>query len=232
MTKLKKSVQEAPKLDVSKVPLRDDYKYEIEVRVKLSPNFNMVHKGEELYRPPSEDKNAMAQVAGLIKSGHVFFVLRAKDETGKKVCDEQVGFTYVKNTNKTKAVRKIHPLYLEGFVQDQEKENPQYDFAEKYEINKDNFKNVVNFIEEKEKNPPRFLWPVKYNCVKFTKKALNAAGLNSKKIIGLINLPTEVAIRIQTRKKLNEIKKAMGRIKQKAAKNNVISNLVNNKKTR
>ena len=206
-----------PNLDFAKIPHEKGMSYEFDLRTEVSPLFESFvrkyHKAESLPPAPGYESPKRGKIFDFFynNSGHVFFNLVMKKD-GQIIGQRQVGFSADKTPDPEKAA-KIK-IGVPGYVFDQEKSDPSYHFHKTYKLTREQFDNVVNFVEENVKNPPTYHWPVAMNCARFAKKAAKAAGIPNAELTSVFNLPITTQIYMGVSKIADHLKDAGEKIKR------------------
>lgn len=211
------STAEHPDLSFAKIPHEKGMTYEFDLRTEVSPALESFvkkyHKVQSLPADPSYEAPKRGKVFDFFynMSGHVFFNLVMKKD-GEILGQRQVGFSADKHPDPEKAA-KIK-IGVPGYVFDQEKSDPSYHFNKTYKLSREQFDNVVNYVEENIKNPPTYHWPVAMNCAKFAKKCAQAAGIPNASLISVFNLPITTQAYMGASKVAERVEKAAKKIKK------------------
>ena len=211
------STAEHPNLSFAKIPHEKGMSYEFDLRTEVSPLFEKFarkyHKADSLPPAPGFEAPKRGKIFDFFynNSGHVFFNLAVK-KNNKTVGQCQIGFSADKTPDPEKAA-KIK-IGVPGYVFDQEKSDPSYHFHKTYQLNREQFDNVVRFVEDSIQNPPTYHWPVAMNCARFAKKAAQAAGIPNASLTSVFNLPITTQIYMGVSKVADKVEKAAQNIKK------------------
>ena len=141
----------------------------------------------------------------------MFFNLVMKKDN-QIIGQRQIGFSADKTPDPEKAA-KIK-IGVPGYVFDQEKSDPSYHFHKTYKLTREQFDNVVRFVEDSIKNPPTYHWPVAMNCARFAKKAAQAADIPNASLTSVFNLPITTQVYMGVSKVADKVEKAAKKIKK------------------
>lgn len=211
------STAEHPDLSFAKTPHEKGMTYEFDLRTEVSPALESFvkkyHKVQSLEANPDYEAPKRGKIFDFFynMSGHVFFNLVMKKD-GKILGQRQVGFSADKHPDPAKAA-KIK-IGVPGYVFDQEKSDPSYHFNKTFKISREQFDNVVKYVEENVKNPPTYHWPVATNCAKFAKKCAKAAGIPNASLVSVFNLPITTQAYMGVSKVAERVEKAAKKIKK------------------
>lgn len=218
-------------IDALKIPHRDDYQYEFELKVKFAPFMDTLVDSKGIELPPNPDKKMPKRGAIFSyffnNSGHVFFELKIKDKNQNIIGRSTVGYSADDNVgfNRLKLIMakvKKTLIGVPGIVFDQEKSNGRYHLAKTYQVERKNFENLLKFIEKNKENPPIYHWPVAMNCVRFTKRCAKVAGIKDARALGIINLPITTIAYLGVKKVVDSLEKAAKKLKKMFSDNQKI----------
>lgn len=203
------SVAQHPDLSFAKIPHEEGMTYEFDLRTKVAPMLKGLFTAKASPLPPEPGYEAPKRGAVFDfffhNSGHVFFNLAMKKD-GKVIGQRQIGFSADRTPDPAEA-QKIR-IGVPGYVFDEEKRNPSYHFNKTFPLSREQFDNVVGFVEENIKNPPVYHWPVAMNCVRFAKRAAKAAGIPNASLAGVFNLPVSTQVYMAVSKASERLEKA------------------------
>ncbi len=211
------STAEHPDLSFAKIPHEQGMSYEFDLRTEVSPLFEKFarkyHKAESLPPAPGYEAPKRGKIFDFFynNSGHVFFNLVMKKDN-QIIGQRQIGFSADKTPDPEKAA-KIK-IGVPGYVFDQEKSDPSYHFHKTYKLTREQFDNVVRFVEDSIKNPPTYHWPVAMNCARFAKKAAQAADIPNASLTSVFNLPITTQVYMGVSKVADKVEKAAKKIKK------------------
>ena len=172
--------QEKPDLDFEKYIGRDDVSFEFELKVRLPDWVRFFGKkpvnthATTPAQEPNKNITRLSPMQKFVKSfasatsvipGHTFFRLSVKKD-GIILKRSDIGFSFAREGNLDK-VQKKAGVGVTGFLQDQTKKDPRYDYSKSYNVDPNKFVELLGFLQESSNNPPNYVWPLAYNCVKF-----------------------------------------------------------------